>query len=376
MRIPRLLVVADGDGELPLPIDCLEDWVTAGRARVGGRRPAARPRRCAPGSTRSGRCSTTTACCITATRGCRCRRSSSRSRGVLLDRFGAVVTREMLADRAWPAGVPTRNALDVHVLRLRRRIAPVGSRDPHGPLARLPHAIARGRARSRDRSDASRVASARATRDRQRRDVHRCRRRRRPRREGRVDARRSGPRGRARDRRGRRRRPGRRARARHDRRDERAARTARARASRSSRPTASPTRSRSRARCGPSLYDPFVDRPRAARAARAAVRGRRAGSTRTVARSSRSTARCPTIPDDVDAVAVCLLHADLDPAHERAVAGALRARGRELRRVLARGEPRVPRVRAHGDDGRRGVPRTGVRAVPAARSRRSRPRRS
>ena len=46
--------------------------------------------------------------------------------GVLLDRFGAVVTREMLADRAWPAGVPTRNALDVHVLRLRRRIAPVG----------------------------------------------------------------------------------------------------------------------------------------------------------------------------------------------------------------------------------------------------------
>jgi DNA-binding response OmpR family regulator len=45
---------------------------------------------------------------------------------VLLDRFGAVVTREMLADRAWPTGVPTRNALDVHVLRLRRRIAPVG----------------------------------------------------------------------------------------------------------------------------------------------------------------------------------------------------------------------------------------------------------
>jgi DNA-binding response OmpR family regulator len=32
----------------------------------------------------------------------------------------------MLADRAWPTGVPTRNALDVHVLRLRRRIAPVG----------------------------------------------------------------------------------------------------------------------------------------------------------------------------------------------------------------------------------------------------------
>jgi DNA-binding response OmpR family regulator len=43
----------------------------------------------------------------------------------MLDKFGAVVTREALADRAWPHGVPTRNALDVHVLRLRRRIAPL-----------------------------------------------------------------------------------------------------------------------------------------------------------------------------------------------------------------------------------------------------------
>jgi DNA-binding response OmpR family regulator len=44
----------------------------------------------------------------------------------MVDRFGAVVTRDVLADRAWPTGVPTRNALDVHVLRLRRRIAPIG----------------------------------------------------------------------------------------------------------------------------------------------------------------------------------------------------------------------------------------------------------
>ena len=44
----------------------------------------------------------------------------------LLDRFGAVVARETLAVRAWPEGLPTRNALDVHVLRLRRRIAPLG----------------------------------------------------------------------------------------------------------------------------------------------------------------------------------------------------------------------------------------------------------
>ena len=43
----------------------------------------------------------------------------------LLDRFGAVVARDTLAVRAWPEGLPTRNALDVHVLRLRRRIAPL-----------------------------------------------------------------------------------------------------------------------------------------------------------------------------------------------------------------------------------------------------------
>jgi len=44
----------------------------------------------------------------------------------LVERFGAVVTRDALGRRAWPNGAPTRNALDVHVLRLRRRIAPLG----------------------------------------------------------------------------------------------------------------------------------------------------------------------------------------------------------------------------------------------------------
>ena len=41
----------------------------------------------------------------------------------LVDRFGAVVGRDTLARRAWPGESPTRNALDVHMLRLRRRIA-------------------------------------------------------------------------------------------------------------------------------------------------------------------------------------------------------------------------------------------------------------
>src|SRR2546423_1698268 len=37
--------------------------------------------------------------------------------------------------------------------------------------------------------------------------------------------------------------------------------------------------------------------------------------------------RVPSLPDGVDAVAVCLLHADLNPAHERLVAAVLSNRG-------------------------------------------------
>ena len=44
----------------------------------------------------------------------------------LVERFGAVVHRDDLALAGWPEGLPGRNALDVHVLRLRRRIASMG----------------------------------------------------------------------------------------------------------------------------------------------------------------------------------------------------------------------------------------------------------
>jgi two-component system, OmpR family, response regulator len=45
---------------------------------------------------------------------------------VLVDGFGAVVGREILARRVWPNGEPRSRALDVNVNRLRRRIAPLG----------------------------------------------------------------------------------------------------------------------------------------------------------------------------------------------------------------------------------------------------------
>jgi DNA-binding response OmpR family regulator len=49
----------------------------------------------------------------------------ARLTSALLNRFGAVVSRDALGHAGWPEGAPGRNALDVHVLRLRRRLAPL-----------------------------------------------------------------------------------------------------------------------------------------------------------------------------------------------------------------------------------------------------------
>jgi DNA-binding response OmpR family regulator len=44
----------------------------------------------------------------------------------LTERYGAVVGRDTLSKRAWPSGAPTRNALDVQMVRFRRRVEPLG----------------------------------------------------------------------------------------------------------------------------------------------------------------------------------------------------------------------------------------------------------
>lgn len=49
----------------------------------------------------------------------------ARLTGALIRRFGSVVSRHDLSAAGWPDGIPGRNALDVHVLRLRRRLEPV-----------------------------------------------------------------------------------------------------------------------------------------------------------------------------------------------------------------------------------------------------------
>src|SRR5439155_25699789 len=50
----------------------------------------------------------------------------ARLADALVVRFGAVVGRDTLRRSVWPGTAPGRNVLDVHVLRLRRRLAPLG----------------------------------------------------------------------------------------------------------------------------------------------------------------------------------------------------------------------------------------------------------
>jgi DNA-binding response OmpR family regulator len=121
---PRLLLVEQV--EPPLPADCLEDWirVPASEADVGAR-TAALAMRCgfhsrlvpeldAHGVLRLG------------SEWVSLPPVEARLTGALLERLGGVVSRESLARAGWPAGAPGRNALDVHVLRLRRRLSPLG----------------------------------------------------------------------------------------------------------------------------------------------------------------------------------------------------------------------------------------------------------
>ena len=46
----------------------------------------------------------------------------------MLGRFGLVTDRRSITGAGWPDGEPSRNLLDVHLHRLRRRLAPVGLR--------------------------------------------------------------------------------------------------------------------------------------------------------------------------------------------------------------------------------------------------------
>ncbi len=122
---PRLLLIEDGQ-PAPVSDDCLEDWVRVPtaeedvQARLAGL--AARRRLHAtavPELDDDG-------VLRFAARWVALPPVEARLTDALLDRFGAVVSRAALARAGWPQGAPGRNALDVHVVRLRRRLAPVG----------------------------------------------------------------------------------------------------------------------------------------------------------------------------------------------------------------------------------------------------------
>jgi len=80
----------------------------------------------------------------------------------------------------------------------------------------------------------------------------------------------------------------------------------------------------------PSLYDQWADRPEplVPRDLRLEVGGRLAADGAEVA--FVDLAAVPDVPAGTDVVAVCLLHADLDAAHERAVAAVLAGRGHDV----------------------------------------------
>jgi DNA-binding response OmpR family regulator len=123
---PRLLLVEDDAGP-PEAVDCLEDWmrVPVDEAELAARLSSLayragihvapeRPGLDGDGVLRRGRDWVSLP------------PVEARLTAALLDRLGAVVSREALARAGWPDGAPGRNALDVHVLRLRRRLGPVG----------------------------------------------------------------------------------------------------------------------------------------------------------------------------------------------------------------------------------------------------------
>ncbi len=122
--VPRLLLV-EGDVDPPVPVGDDEDWIrTPADPRDLQARLASLNRRTLRDSNQARldedgvlRCGSEWVSLPPV---------EARLAQALLDRFGAVVSRETLTAKGWPSDAPGRNALDVHVLRLRRRLSAVG----------------------------------------------------------------------------------------------------------------------------------------------------------------------------------------------------------------------------------------------------------
>lgn len=124
-QVPRLILV-EPDHQPPVMVDDLEDWIRlpATNADIANRitlldrrseqRQASTPHLDDDGILRF------------RGRWVALPRIESRLTHALLRRFGAVVSREELGRAGWPSSEPGKYSLNVHVLRLRRRLEPIG----------------------------------------------------------------------------------------------------------------------------------------------------------------------------------------------------------------------------------------------------------
>lgn len=124
---PRLLLLDDGS-PAPTTVDALEDWIRlpADEADVRARVQALELRAIGNGAGVDVPSLDEDGVLRLGGQWVALPPVEARLTEALLDRWGAVVSRDALARAGWPDGAPGRNALDVHVLRLRRRLEPIG----------------------------------------------------------------------------------------------------------------------------------------------------------------------------------------------------------------------------------------------------------
>ncbi len=116
---PRLLLV-EPDASPPLTVDPAEDWVRlpANHRDVQARVESLRRRAIAEPTLEQGVLRTGSGWVSLP-------ELEARLVAVLLEKFGRVADRQSLLAAGWPGEDPSRNLLDVHLHRLRRRIEPI-----------------------------------------------------------------------------------------------------------------------------------------------------------------------------------------------------------------------------------------------------------
>ncbi len=123
-QLPRLILVESG-ATPPVPTDCLEDWT---RVPVSDPDLQLRTKALEVKANRHLHTKPGLEDGILRHRDAWVSLSPLEARitATMLDRMGVVVSRDTLIKSGWPNSSPGRNALDVHVLRLRKRLEGVG----------------------------------------------------------------------------------------------------------------------------------------------------------------------------------------------------------------------------------------------------------